>query len=165
VSTTHTASNNYTITVPNGSGGTYFSEPVTIKTLYPNFDKWAIGFKPLLNTFENLAGRSKMISYPPYNLYRNGDINTIEIAVAGYTRENLTVTLDEDNVLTIEGDKIEVSDDDTVYQGISARHFRQEFLLSANSKVTSAELSGGLLLIFVYAETPENNKVKQIKIT
>jgi len=165
MSTTTTTSNNYTITVPVGSGGTYYQEPVTIKTLFPGFDKWAIGFDSLLREFANVSGRSKVISYPPYNLYKNGDMHTIEIAVAGYTKKDIRITLDEGNLLTIEGDNLNINDLDTIYQGISARLFKQEFLLVAKAKVTSAELNEGLLRITIYAETERTGEVKNIKVT
>ena len=63
-------------------------------------------------------------SFPPYNVYKVDDnTHLIELAVAGYTKQNVEVTADNE-VLTITGTKTESKlSDKLIYKGISNKSY------------------------------------------
>ncbi len=106
--------------------------------------------------------------FPPYDIERiSKDAYKIVLAVAGFTREELTLTA-ERNLLTIEG-KRAASDPngkqrDVLHRGIGTRAFKQTFQLADHVKVTSASLADGLLTVELVREIPEVMRPRQIQI-
>jgi molecular chaperone IbpA len=106
--------------------------------------------------------------YPPYDIERVGkDAYKIILAVAGFTREELTLTA-ERNLLTIEG-KPAAADSgagqrEFLHRGIGARAFKQTFQLADHVKVTAADLADGLLTVTLVREIPEVMRPRQIQI-
>lgn len=141
---------------------------VTINSLFPNFDRWAIGFDPLLNAFKEVSSSVKQASYPPYNIRQvSKDRYYIEMALAGFDKAGLSISLQE-NVLTVSGEGINSalgnSEFDYIHQGIARRDFDQDFTLADHMEVTDANFEDGLLTITVDRVLPEEKKPKVIKI-
>jgi HSP20 family molecular chaperone IbpA len=90
--------------------------------------------------------------YPPYNIERiarNGEEPErlrITLAVAGFSREQLEITLEE-NQLVIRGRQAEDRDRQYLHRGIAARQFQRAFLLADGLEVLGADLANGLLSI------------------
>jgi molecular chaperone IbpA len=104
-------------------------------------------------------------SYPPYNIIRLSDTETVlEIAVAGFKEDEVTVVV-EDEKLKVSGKKETSETSNYVYKGIGTRSFEKVFALSKDTKVTSAEYADGVLSVFVTYEIPEEKKPKQIPIS
>jgi molecular chaperone IbpA len=139
------------------------SEPLTITSLFPNFSRWAIGFDPLLDTFTSVSQATKTSGYPPYNIFKYKDNYVLEVAVAGFGREDISVTVKE-LTLTVEGVKLP-SVDEYVHKGIANRDFKQDFVLAEYVVVKSAELKDGMLRITLEQELPEEKKPKVIEIS
>ena len=78
------------------------------------------------------AGSSIYNAYPPHNLVENSDGKyTIELATAGFTKEELEVKT-EYSKLTISGRKAEEEDDEKiVHKGIAKRPFSKSFTLAS----------------------------------
>ena len=72
-------------------------------TSFLGFDRL---FDDLFNAYEKTGAISKdrRTSYPPYNVLKDGDIYTIEMALAGLTDKDIEVVL-EDRTLNISYDK------------------------------------------------------------
>ena len=103
-------------------------------------------------------------SYPPYNIIRLSDTETVlEVAVAGFKEEEINVVV-EDEKLKISGKKETTETSNYVYKGIGTRAFEKTFALSNDTKVTKAEYADGILSVFVHYEVPEEKKPKQIPI-
>ena len=139
------------------------TEPLTITSLFPQFNRWAIGFDPLLQTFTSVSQATKTSGYPPYNIFKYKDNYVLEVAVAGFSREDITVTVKE-LTLTVEGVKLP-SVDEYVHKGIANRDFKQEFVLAEYVVVKGAELKDGMLRITLEQELPEEKKPKVITIS
>lgn len=104
-------------------------------------------------------------TYPPYNIVRLSDNRTVlELAVAGFKEDDLTVTIDNE-YLRVTGKKEDVNDVKYLYKGIGTRAFERVFTLSKDTKVESAEYADGILSVFFSYEIPEEKKPKQIQIT
>jgi HSP20 family molecular chaperone IbpA len=105
-----------------------------------------LGFEHLERLLERTA-RSAGDSYPPYNIEEAGaDRLRITLAVAGFHREELSITI-EDNQLVIRGRQSDVTDRTFLHRGIAARQFQRAFVLAEGIDVVSAELHNGLLSI------------------
>ena len=70
----------------------------------------------------------------------------ITLAVAGFTRDQLEITLEE-NQLVIRGRQVDDKERDYLHRGIAARQFQRAFLLADGLEVQGADLSNGLLSI------------------
>jgi molecular chaperone IbpA len=139
--------------------------PVTIYSLFPNIDRWALGFDPVFDTLKELAAQ-KSPSFPPYNITKEDDKYEITMALAGYKREQLSIEV-KDRVLTVKTIEDMESDDnrEVVHQGIAQRNFTSTFALADHVEVKEAKLEDGLLIIKLELELPEEKKPKQIEIS
>jgi molecular chaperone IbpA len=148
-------------TEPWGTKTTVVPE-ITISNLFPQFNKWAIGFDPLLETLKQVSQATKTGGYPPYNIYKKEDTYVLELAVAGFTREDITITVKELQMV-VEG-RLGASEEVAIHKGIATRDFRQEFVLAEYVVIKGAELKDGLLRITLEQELPAELQPKVIKI-
>ncbi len=106
--------------------------------------------------------------YPPYNIERvardehSPERLRITLAVAGFTREQLDVTVEE-NQLIIRGRQQDDKPRQYLHRGIAARQFQRTFVLAEGMEVLGAELKNGLLAIDLARPEPER-VVKSINI-
>lgn len=141
---------------------------------FREFDNNAIGFEQLFNrlnrSFDNSAA-----GYPPYNLIQSTDDKfLIEVAVAGFSKDELNVTL-ENNQLTITGGEFDKekgewkewnnSEVDYIHKGISSRKFQREFSLGEYVEVTDVALRDGLLVVNLERIVPDSAKPTQLTIS
>ncbi len=129
---------------------------------------------PLLLGFDEIErlvdrfGKSAGEGYPPYNIERlkasdeGAETLRITLAVAGFTRDQLDITL-EDKQLTIRGKQVDDRERDYLYRGIAARQFQRTFVLADGIEVRSADLANGLLMIDLVRHEPQRT-VRTISI-
>lgn len=139
-----------------------YPKVVTINDLFPSFNRWAIGFDSMLDTFKEVGSTTKIAGYPPYNIYKNKDSYVLELAVAGFTKEDIKISVKE-LTLTVEGE-LEPSGEEPIHKGIATRNFKQNFALAEYVVVKGAELKDGMLRITLEQELPEEKKSKTIEI-
>lgn len=124
-----------------------------------------LGFDEL----ERLLDRATKASdgYPPYNVEQltteAGEALRITLAVAGFSREELSVTV-EDNQLVIRGSQQEDGERTFLHRGIAARQFQRSFVLADGMEVRDARLENGLLTIDLLKPEPER-KMRRIEIS
>jgi len=131
----------------------------------------AVGFDRLVNLLDSAARTDTTPGWPPYNIERlapagedQGDSYRIEVAVAGFKPEQLTIEVKE-NVLTVSGKKDAEDGHRTfLHRGLAERSFERRFQLADHIRVTEAELANGLLAITLTLEVPEALKPKTISI-
>lgn len=125
-------------------------------------DPFFLGFN---NQFVRWESNKKTTSpFPPYNVKKVDEDNYIvELAVAGYDREDLDITVDKDTLI-IKSDRENDEKSDFLHKGIAGRNFKQTFTLGEYMLVKSASLENGLLTIKIEREIPEEHKPRQIKI-
>jgi molecular chaperone IbpA len=107
-------------------------------------------------------------NYPPYNIVKTGE-NTyeIQVAVAGFTQGEVTVNVNEGQLI-ITGEKLSTDlPDGQVYehQGISARRFIRTFTLADYVEVIDAQSQDGILTVSLERRVPEALLPKTIAIT
>jgi molecular chaperone IbpA len=126
-------------------------------------DPFFIGFNRELSRL-NTAHKSNSQSYPPYDLLKlDEDTYRLSIAVAGFSKENINVSVDN-GTLIIKGEIVEVTDAEVVHKGIAGRKFTRSFALGEYMEVTGAEMKDGMLHISVDRIIPEDKKPKTIDI-
>jgi len=138
---------------------------ITIADLFPRLDRLSIGWSPILDQLKELTQNKP--SYPPYDIVslQDGkyDVNLLNVAVAGFTKDELTVTLQE-SVLTIEGCKSDKQRGEVLYQGIATRDFTLKLAVAEFWEITNTRLENGMLTIQFNRELPEEKKPKVIDI-
>lgn len=121
-----------------------------------------LGFDHVERVLDRVA-KSANDGYPPYNIEQRGnDGLRISIAVAGFSNEDLQLSLEE-NQLTIRGKQAEDPDRVYLHRGIAARQFLRTFVLAEGIEVVEARLDNGLLHIDLVRPQPAN-VVRSIKI-
>jgi HSP20 family molecular chaperone IbpA len=134
----------------------------------PLSSPFLLGFDEIERVLDRVGKAAE--GYPPYNIERIArDGNSperlrITLAVAGFTRDQLDVTIEESQ-LVIRGRQQE-QDDKTrqyIHRGIAARQFQRTFVLADGMEVQGADLKNGLLSIDLVRPQPER-VVKSISI-
>jgi HSP20 family molecular chaperone IbpA len=113
-----------------------------------------LGFDRLDQLLDHVTKSSG--DYPPYNIEQIGEHGLrITLAVAGFALDDLTVTI-EHNQLIIRGRK-PASDRQRVYlhRGIASRQFQRTFVLSDGIEVNGASLDSGLLHVELQRRLPQ----------
>src|SRR5262245_26108785 len=107
--------------------------------------------------------------YPPYNIERlapDGDQPErlrITLAVAGFSRDQLDITVEE-NQLLIRGKQQDDKSRQYLHRGIAARQFQRTFVLADGMDVLAADLKNGLLSVDLARPEPQRT-IKTIKIS
>jgi HSP20 family molecular chaperone IbpA len=129
---------------------------------------------PLLLGFDEIerlidrVGKSGGDGYPPYNIERistseaGAETLRITLAVAGFTNEQLDITL-EDKQLVVRGRQEDDKSREYLHRGIAARQFSRTFVLADGIEVKSANLANGLLAIDLVRHEPDR-LVRRISI-
>ena len=126
-------------------------------------DPFFIGFNRELGRL-NTAHKVNSQSYPPYDLLKlDEDTYKLSIAVAGFSKENVDVSVDN-GTLIIKGEIVEVTDAEVVHKGIAGRKFTRTFALGEYMEVTGAEMKDGMLHVSIDRIVPEDKKPKSIDI-
>ena len=118
-----------------------------------------LGFDDIERALDRVT-RGGSEGYPPYNIERLAREDNaperlrITLAVAGFTCEQLEVTL-EDNQLVIRGRQIDDQTRHYLHRGIAARQFQRCFLLVEGMRVLGADLVNGLLCVDLVRPEPD----------
>ena len=130
---------------------------------WADFSPFTIGFNSIFNELDRVRSLPTT-NYPPYNIRKGAGEDTylIELAVAGFSEEDVNVSVKENN-LTITG---ELGDKDNgfVHQGISQRRFSRNFVLADDVLVRGADLSNGILTVYAERVVPDEKKARIVEI-
>jgi molecular chaperone IbpA len=134
-----------------------------VPELPTGYEAWSIGLENFLRLIQS-NNVSRNSSYPPYNILKlDNDHFTVELAVAGFSKETISITK-EDNLLKIVGNRSSEQDDKYVHRGIAGRFFSKEFVLAEHIVVIDAKLEDGVLTIELERQIPEDKKPQVIEI-
>ena len=130
-----------------------------------NFRDWVIGYDRVFQKMLTLPTAATHSNYPPHNLVEDGEGQyTISMAVAGLDKDDIKITLAEQN-LTIEYDSTSSDQEGTIlHQGIAHRSFKKIFHLAENIEVKAASMDKGLIIINLEQNIPEEKKPKTIEL-
>ncbi len=122
---------------------------------------------PFLLGFDDLEDMLLRISkgadnFPPYNIEQLEESLRISLAVAGYSEDDLEVSL-EDNQLVIRGRQQPDETRHFLHRGIAARSFIKSFVLADGMEIQGALLENGLLNIDL-VRPERQKKIQKIAI-
>ncbi len=132
--------------------------------------KLTLGSHPFLLGFDQLerlverTAKSGNEGYPPYNIEQRGEnAYRITLAVAGFGEDDLSITV-EDKQLVVRGKQADDGSDRVfLHRGIAARQFQRSFVMADGVEVAGAEMEHGLLHIDLHRAVPDA-VVQTIKI-
>ena len=144
-----------------GTSSFTLSVPETAKYLLEiqknsiGMDEWFKRFDTAFETHTN---------YPPYNLVKENSVNfRLEVALAGYKREDIEVTT-EWNKLLVEAKKVDDTDSEYLHKGLAKRAFSRTWSLSDDVVIGDVSYADGLLTIKLNRVIPEHQKKKTYEI-
>lgn len=119
-----------------------------------------VGFDRMFEEVQHLSGNT----YPPHNIIKLDETNyEIELAVAGFKRDELTVELIETE-LKITGEKSDKSTPTYLHRGLAFRSFVKSLHLAEHIEVKDVALDDGILTISLEKVIPEELKSRKLKI-
>ena len=98
--------------------------------------------------------------FPLYNCRYDKDKNLIlELAVAGYSKDRLTIELVDGDTLVIKGEgRTDISADSYTIQNISNKNFTKNFRLTREVEVKNVALEDGILIITLGVKGEKDNR-------
>lgn len=133
---------------------------MTNSNLINTFINHSIGFE---NIFDDLVNNRKQ-NFPPYNIGSTEDGVEIQLALAGYSKEDISVTC-QDRILTISSRGVDKEDDiKYTYKGIAKRAFTTKFTLGQYYEVKDVYMRNGMLSILVVEVLPQERQLKTFAI-
>ena len=131
---------------------------------------FSVGFDSIFDEFDRMLESTERYStnYPPYNIKRVNDTDyRIEVALAGYSKDDIEVELKDSNLTVRNKTKDKTINEEgngIIHKGISTRQFERAFTISEDIKVKDAELKNGLLTIDLERIIPDEKKPRLIEI-
>ena len=120
-----------------------------------------VGFDQYFNN-----ARSTNTNYPPHNIVKfNESHYAIEVAVAGFSKEEITVEVDQDQLI-VRGVQanVQIEGKEYLHRGLASRDFEQTWTLAEYMEVKGAEVKDGMLIVEIERIVPESLQPRKIEI-
>lgn len=125
----------------------------------------SVGFDHLSRLLDSTLTSESANSYPPYNIEKlSEDDYRVTMAVAGFTPEELTVTVQEGTLLLSGKAETDEGEREFLHRGIAKRAFERRFELADTIQVGNAHFEHGLLQVELKRVIPEHKKPRTIEI-
>jgi molecular chaperone IbpA len=124
-----------------------------------------LGFDQFFDNFEQRFANQINNNYPPYNILKHDD-NTyeIEIAVTGFLPEEVTVEIDQ-NQLIVKGERAKDSEEiNYLHRGLATRNFTRSWTLAEHMEVGEGKIKNGVLTIDLKRVIPDTLKPRVLKL-
>jgi molecular chaperone IbpA len=125
-----------------------------------------LGFDTMFNDIEGRFANQLKDNYPPYNILKHDeDSYEIEIAVTGFSKDEITVEVDQ-NQLIVKGVRNKDEDVTTefLHRGLGFREFTRSWTLAEHMIVGEVRIKNGVLTIELTRVIPESLKPRVLKI-
>ena len=134
---------------------------MTNSTLFQDFLNRSVGWEHLLNSVACTSNRS---NFPPFNIVKDSEGTQIQLALAGYSSDDISVTV-QDKILTISSSGVDKQDDvEYNYRGVAKRAFTTKFSLGQYHEVKDVSMRDGMLYVSTEEILPEEKKLKTFTI-
>jgi len=104
------------------------------------------------------------VNFPPCDIVKTETGYAVALAVAGFTKDELSAEVDTDNVITVSGKKETKNDSSYIVKGIATRQFVRKWQLAEQDEVQDVKLVDGLLTIAI-KRNEDTVSVKRLTIT
>lgn len=133
---------------------------------FPTLRKHSLGFDHFFNLFDRFERDISETKYPPYDIYQEDGKTFVEVALAGWNKDDLIIQ-SHNGILNISGQTNKEEDTnkkEVFYRGISRRAFELKFSISEYIVINKAEMKDGILQLELEEVVPEEKKPKTIEI-
>ena len=126
---------------------------------------FSVGFDSIFDRFFDMD-TTRDSGYPPYNIRKINEAQyVIEIALAGFSKDDIEIEVTEGNLAVRSKKEEETNGDDSfVHKGIAKRSFLRSWTLSDDIIVKGADLKDGMLIINLEKVIPDEKKPRLIQI-
>jgi molecular chaperone IbpA len=141
----------------------------SIFDFHKTLDPYTVGFDSFFKDIEEVTKtiQKAVPSYPPYNIKQiSKNKYVIEMAVAGFAKSDIEVTL-EGNKLVIKGSAKENDineEENFLFKGIANRNFTRAFTLADKIEIGQAEMVNGMLKVWLENLVQTQDTIKKIAI-
>lgn len=124
-----------------------------------------VGFDRIASLMDQAQRLDAAPGYPPFNVEQTAeDAFRIELAVAGFGQDDLTIEYKQNSLVVTGTRKPAEGQRNFLHRGIAERSFERRFGLADHVRVSGAKLENGLLTIDLVRELPEVLKPRKIEI-
>jgi molecular chaperone IbpA len=132
------------------------------------YNQFSVGMDKVFHELENISNLNQP-KYPPYNIVeKSDDMYVIELALAGFAKDEIQVEYYDSNVIIKSKDQPELKNNEKaveyLHRGISKRKFERVFKISENIEISSVKMENGMLYIDLEKIIPENKKRRTMDI-
>lgn len=125
-----------------------------------------VGFDRIASLMDQASRLDAAPGYPPFNVEQIGeDQFRIELAVAGFSQDDLTIEFKQNSLVVAGQRKQADAQRNYLHRGIAERSFERRFGLADHVRVSGAKLENGLLSVDLVRELPEILKPRKIEIS
>ena len=125
----------------------------------------SVGFDHLNRLLDSALTRDGAAAYPPYNIEKvTEDDYRVTMAVAGFSPEELTITVQEGTLILAGKAKDEDGERTFLHRGIAKRAFERRFELADTIQLGEASFENGLLQVELRRVIPDHKKPRNIEI-
>ena len=126
---------------------------------------FSVGFDSVFDRFFDMD-TTRDSGYPPYNIRKINEAQyVIEIALAGFSKDDIEIEVTEGNLAVRSKKEEETNGDESfVHKGIAKRSFLRSWTLSDDIIVKGADLKDGMLIINLEKVIPDEKKPRLIQI-
>ena len=129
-----------------------------LSQLLDRINRNSIGMEEYFDRVLNAVDASS--NYPPYNVIQEAEGFTLELALAGFKKEEVNVYT-ESGKLFVEGQRDDSSSTTNyIHRGVAQRSFTRSWALAEDQEVGSVKFEDGLLTVFISKVIPEAHKRK-----
>lgn len=142
---------------------------MTLSSYFPqlkSLDPFVIGFDKVFDQLQEMGSNAakNVPNWPPYNIKQVKDNKyVIEMAVAGFAKQDIEVTL-EGNKLVIKGESKDLDNENYLWKGIANRAFQRTFTLNDAIEIKDAEIANGMLKVWLENMYQAQENIKKIAI-
>ncbi len=147
------------------------SKQDTVDGLFANLEEIlrhprVLGLSPIFQDLRAFVSQD-LDKYPPHNVIKHGENNwLVEVAVAGFTREELDVEVSFDTLqITGKSTLVDSSNSEYIHRGVARRDFHLTFKLGERCEVGEASYQSGMLLIPIERTPPVKKVIRKVSIT
>jgi molecular chaperone IbpA len=129
-------------------------------------NKALLGFDSLFDNFEHRFANQINQNYPPYNVLKHDDDTyEIEIAVTGFDKDEITVEIDQTQLI-VKGQRKEVDLKEPTYlhRSLATRDFTRSWTLAEHMEVGEGKIKNGVLTIELKRVVPDSLKPRVLKL-
>ena len=128
-------------------------------------NKALLGFDEIFKNFENRFANQINNNYPPYNIIKQDEnYYQLEIAVTGFTKDEITVEIDQNQLIVKGVRNKDVTEAEYLHRGLALRDFTRTWTLAEHMEVDQGTIKNGVLTIELKRVVPEALKPRVLKI-